>query len=99
MDADYRRTSERLRKEIEAEGGLQWDARPSDMVGRRCHHAFVPRRSMKGLTLQCSSHQNPLHTRRWTGVRRLRDRGVAARGVRSGTLCRGARPGSRRSSG
>lgn len=37
MDADYRRTSERLRKEIEAEGGLQWDGRPSDMVcPRKC---------------------------------------------------------------
>ena len=32
MDADYRRTSARLRREIAAEGGMQWDQRPEDMV-------------------------------------------------------------------
>jgi len=32
MDADYRRNSKRLRAEIEAEGGMQWDGRPEDMV-------------------------------------------------------------------
>ena len=35
MDADYRRNSARLRREIEEEGGMQWDGKPWEMVRPR----------------------------------------------------------------
>ena len=48
MDADYRRNSKRLRDEIAAEGGMQWDGRPEDMVRTRL-------RAFRQLAPRCAS--------------------------------------------
>ena len=53
MDADYRRNSKRLRDEIAAEGGMQWDGRPEDMVRTRLRafRQLAPRLCVRDLLL------------------------------------------------
>jgi hypothetical protein len=73
MDADYRRNSKRLRAEIEAEGGMQWDGRPWDMVRARARSVHRPRTkcmpaSSNVLTPRSRPHAGGLGSRGKEGI-------------------------------